>query len=113
MSVLQLPPPGEVPGPPPRPPADNVLVGCGLGCLCQIGFLFLGFMAAGMSRGRFGNWLAVSWGVTQWLAIGPLIWQQRSQGYRNRVVGLIITGCLGLLLSAACGSVLFQLGGKR
>lgn len=75
-----------------------------------MGFLLLASTAAGLLRGRFGCWLLVSWGVTQWLAIGPLIWQQRSQGYRNRVVGLIMVGCLGLLLSAACGSALFQSG---
>jgi hypothetical protein len=92
----------------PRPPDDKVLDGCLFGCACQAAFCFLGFLAAFANSGKLSNFLFVSWGVTQWIAIGPLIWQQKSQGYPNRVKGLIVTGCIGVLLSSACGLLSFR-----
>ncbi len=91
----------------PSPPNDSVTVGCLLGCACQAAFWILGLIAAGATLGKFSKFSAlifVSWGVTQWIALAPLIWQQRSQGYTKRVTGMIITGCVGLLLSSACGA---------
>ena len=92
----------------PRAPEDKVLLGCLLGCACQAACWFLGLLAAFANSGKFSSFLFVSWGVTQWIAIGPLIWRQKSQGYPNRVKGLIVTGCIGVLLSSACGAMIFR-----
>ena len=91
-----------------HPPNDNVFIGCAMGCLCQIVFWLIGFGAA-MAMDKHptpANILYVSFGVTQWIVIAPLIWQQRKRGYRSRVQGLIITGCIGVLLSSACAMMI-------
>jgi hypothetical protein len=93
----------------PRPPDDKVIHGCLMGCAWQLIFGILGFVLAASFQGNLlAGFLFVSWGVTQWIAIGPLIWRERSQGYPNRVKGLIITGCLGVLLSSACGAMFLR-----
>ena len=95
--------------PTPSSPNDNLFVGCLLGCAVQCGFFLVGLLAATAVKGnKLSGLLFLSWGVTQWIALGPLIWQQRAKGYPKRIVGMIITGCLGLLLSSACGSMLLR-----
>lgn len=76
-----------------------------MGCAWQLIFGIFGFVLAASFQGKLASFLFASWGVTQWIAIGPLIWRERSQGYPNRVTGLIIMGCLGVLLSSACGAM--------
>jgi hypothetical protein len=79
-----------------------------MGCGLQVAFWFLGLLAAMSTKGKLSNFIFLSWGVTQWIALGPLIWKQRSKGYPNRVQGLIIAGCLGVLLSSACGAMFLR-----
>jgi len=57
---------------------------------------------------RLGNWLFVSWGVTQWVALVPLILQQKGKGHERTVQGMIASGALGVLLSCACASMVLR-----
>ncbi len=43
----------------------------------------------------------MSWGLTQWIAIIPMIISNQKKGRRKNVQGLIIAGCIGVLLSSA------------
>lgn len=82
---------------------DNLMSGCMLGCLCQVGFFVLGAVFAYMqNNGRLIKFAFAIWGVTQWIAIVPLIIRQRAAGYPARAKGLLMAGCLGVLLSSAC-----------
>lgn len=92
----------------PSAPNDRLFEGCLMGCAAQCVFFFVGLLAAFAAKGKLSGLLLASWGVTQWIVLGPLIWQQRSKGYPNRVVGMIIIGCLGLLLSSACGAMFLR-----
>jgi hypothetical protein len=87
---------------------DHVGVGVAMGCAVQVGFFILGIVAAlaTSSSTKFSNVVAVSWGVTQWIALVPLILHERSAGRPRRVTGLIIAGCIGILLSSACASLM-------
>ena len=86
-------------------PPDTVGRGCLFGCLWQAGFIAASLLAAYVIRNsNLAGALLVSWGVTQWAALIPLILQQRAKGYPRTVYGLIIIGCIGLLLSSACAS---------
>jgi hypothetical protein len=86
---------------------DSVGRGCLFGCACQIGFIAAAFLAAYVIRnGKASEVLFVSWGVAQWAALIPLILRQRAKGYPRTVDGLIIIGCIGLLLSSACAGLL-------
>ena len=91
-------------------PRDHVGVGIAMGCAVQIGFFVLGILAslALSSSGKLSDVAAVSWGVTQWIALVPLILNERSAGRPRRVTGLIIAGCIGVLLSSACASLIFS-----
>lgn len=88
---------------------DNVGVGCLFGLLCQIVFIAIGVFAAIPLRTN-GTliWALASWGLTQWLVIGPLIWYHSANGYPRRVKGLILAGCIGVLLSSGCAAMFFR-----
>jgi hypothetical protein len=85
-------------------PGDNLIFGCGLGCLTQLIFIVLGVLIASQGNGssKMAMTIACSWGVTQWIALIPLILVQRANGRPRTVQGLVITGCIGVLLSSAC-----------
>jgi len=51
------------------------------------------------------RWLFSAWGVTQWIALAPLILRQKSKGHPKTVQGMIISGCLGTLLGSACAAM--------
>jgi hypothetical protein len=105
--------PEPSPIPPPRPSNDTVALGCLMGFGTTVAFAILGVVAAltvdSAGHGKLSDYLFVSWGVTQWMGLLPLISNERSKGRKNRVKGLIIAGCLGLLLSSACASILLNL----
>ncbi len=100
---------------PPAPQAplvDNgsILAGCGLGCLIQIAFLAIGALVAFATPGRLSDISFFSVGVTQWLGIIPTIMVERSKNKSKTVTGLIITGCIGFLLSSACAAMVLNMG---
>ena len=117
--MSDFPPPSIGPPPilPAKPPNDNFIVGCAMGCGSTIGFALLSLLLAlafdSSGHGKLSNDLLASWGLTQWLGIVPIIMVQRSRGYKNRVTGLIVAGCVGLLLSSACAELVFNLGNMR
>jgi len=49
--------------------------------------------------------ILTSWGITQWIALVPLILRERSKGNPNIAKGLVVTGCVGVLLSSACAGL--------
>ena len=94
------------------------MVGCLTGCGVQIGFFALSglFMflfdsqLAGAGLAKYENWIFMSWGLTQWIAIIPMILSNQKKGRRSTVQGLVIAGAIGVLLSSACASMLGSLG---
>jgi|HubBroStandDraft_5_1064220.scaffolds.fasta_scaffold755229_2 drug/metabolite transporter (DMT)-like permease len=115
--MSDLPPPAMLQPPPPlrpsRPSNDTVLLGCLMGFGTSVAFAVLGIVAAltvdTAGHGKLSDYLFVGWGVTQWIGIIPLILNDRSKGRHKRVKGLIIAGCIGVLLSSACASILLNL----
>jgi len=110
------PPPATIeppPLPPPAPPNDSILRGFAIGCGVSIAFAVIGVIAAltidSAGSGKLSDYLFASWGVTQWIGILPLIANDQSKGRNKSVKGLIIAGCVGLLLSSACASILLNL----
>jgi hypothetical protein len=101
------------PLPPPRPPNDTVLRGFAMGCGTSIAFAVLGVIAAltidSAGNGKLSDYLFAGWGVTQWIGILPLIANEQSKGRKKSIKGLIIAGCIGLLLSSACAGILLNL----
>lgn len=88
---------------------NSIGLGCLFGCLCQVGFIAAGVLTAfSLPGGKLQSVIFMSWGVTQWIALVPLILQQRGKGHSRTVQGLIVTGALGLLLSSACASTLLR-----
>jgi len=85
----------------------SVGTGCLLGCLCQIGFFVLAMAAAIALHNEMSKFLSLSWGVTQWIALIPLIQSQRAKGHNATVQGLLIMGSVGVLLSSACAAMVF------
>ena len=87
--------------------------GFGLGCLTQLATMLLIYCFLRLSSfllgGASGYVVLSSWGVIQWLVLIPLILNQRGQGKTRTVQGLIISGCLGLLLSSACGFTAWEM----
>ncbi len=85
---------------------DNLLYGCGMGCLVQLAFGILGLLVGLLLGFDYRNQSVIiafsSWGVTQWIGLIPLIVHQRATGRPFTVLGVIITGGIGLLLSSAC-----------
>jgi hypothetical protein len=80
-----------------------------MGCGVQLAFLAAGLGVAYFLKGGNDSTIAtMSFGVTQWIALIPLIMKERGAGHIKRVHGMIFTGCLGLLLSTACGSMLMN-----
>jgi hypothetical protein len=109
------PPPAmlEPPPLPSRSSNDSILRGFAMGCGTSIAFAVLGVIAAltvdTAGKGKLSDYLFVSWGVTQWIGILPLIANNQSEGREKSVKGLIIAGCIGFLLSSACASILLNL----
>jgi len=88
---------------------DGVGRGCLYGCFCQAAFIALGLVAVFAPGGPKGPVaLLVGWGLTQWIGIVPLILRQRRQHHNETVKGLILSGSLGLLLSAACAAMVYR-----
>ena len=98
------------------PPVDNdkFVLGCLTGCATTIAFGLLSFVLAitidSGGHGKLSDYLFASWGLTQWIGLIPLILSERKKGRRNRVTGIIVAGCLGLLLSSACAEIVINLG---
>jgi hypothetical protein len=51
------------------------------------------------------RFIFVGWGVAQWIVLLPLILYQRAKGRPDTVRGLIVAGCLTLLLSSFCAAL--------
>jgi hypothetical protein len=84
---------------------DTIRRGCLFGCLWQAGLVIVSLLAANCIRSsKLAGVLIVSWGLTQWIALIPLILQQRAKGYPRTVQGILITGCIGFLLCSLCGA---------
>jgi hypothetical protein len=98
---------------------NTVPVGFAIGCTCQFGFLILGGAIASLasitdSRSipfAAREVLFLSWGITQWIALIPLIMSQRASGNRKTAQGMLISGCLGVLLSSACAGMMIYTTG--
>jgi hypothetical protein len=92
------------------------MLGCLMGFGTTVAFAILGVVAAltidTAGHGKLSDYLFVGFGVTQWIGILPLIANDQSKGRKNRVKGLIIAGCIGVLLSSACASILLNLNIK-
>ena len=89
-------------------PSDPMLLGCGLGCACQALCFAVSLVALGMSQGKLGNLLFVSWGLTQWVGILPMYLRYKRESRPRTAQGLLIYGCLGVLLSSACAAMVFR-----
>ena len=88
---------------------DKSVYGCVWGVLIQLGFFVLGLWGVFyMPNGRLQVVVCSSWGITQWIVIVPLIIRERAKGERRVAQGLIITGCVGLLLSSACAGLFLR-----
>ncbi len=85
----------------------NVATGCTLAFLCQLAFIFIGVFGLAVGNSVV---LLVGWGATQWIALIPLILRERANGRVATAKGLIIMGCLGVLLSSACAAIFFGPG---
>jgi hypothetical protein len=87
-----------------------------MGFGASVAFALLGVLAGfavdSGGHGKLSDYLMVGWGVTQWIGIIPLIVNERKKGRKNRIKGLIIAGCIGVLLSSACASILLNLNIK-
>lgn len=57
-----------------------------------------------LDHGLFRS-IFVGWGVAQWLVLLPLILYQKSKGRPDTVRGLVVAGCLTLLLSSFCAAL--------
>ncbi len=95
-----------LPPPPPGPRNDNFFLGCLMGCGGLIGGLIISFIMAMMADGKTSDYLFMSWGATQWVITLPLILRQRSTNHKNRMWGLIVSGCAGILLCTACAQMI-------
>src|SRR5258708_3474963 len=89
-------------------PQDTIARGCAMGC----GW---GLLAAAISGGlayvldnKPGEVALVSCRLTQWIAIVPAILNQKRKGYRQSPKGLIIAGCIGVLLASTCAALLLN-----
>jgi hypothetical protein len=93
--------------PPTSDPRDHIGVGCALGCAVQIGFALVGMLVAvSVGNDKISNIIFLSSAITQWIGLVPLILHHRAIGRRRTVQGIIIAGCLGMLLCSACGALL-------
>ncbi len=115
MSDLPPPiPPSPLADLPPPPENNNFFLGCLVGGGTTIAFGVLALLSAlaadSSGHGKLSNYLFASWGVTQWIGLIPMIVHDFKKGRRNRATGLIVAGCVGLLLSSACAEIIFNLG---
>ncbi len=95
--------PGHADDSPPRR-VDSFMFGCLLGGLITIAFaILMVFIGLSVSKSlMLSEYWFVSWGVTQWIGIVPMIMAERSKGHPKGVAGLIVAGCVGTLVSTAC-----------
>jgi hypothetical protein len=94
----------------PKDPRDHIGVGCAMGFGVQLAFLAVGVLIAMNLRSDTAvTAVGLSFGVTQWIALIPLILNERAKGRPRRVTGMLIIGCLGVLASTACGYLLMNL----
>jgi hypothetical protein len=90
---------------PEQPDEGDVFAGVGIGCGIQLICLFLSIVVFyTVHDGKAGGLLLAAWGVTQWIGIIPLIFYFKGRGKSNTILGMLITGGIGLLLSSACAS---------
>jgi hypothetical protein len=55
-----------------------------------------------------GVWIALLWGVTQWILVLPLIVYLRKRGKRETVKGILILSFIGLLFTSICGGLMLM-----
>lgn len=111
--MSDAPPPTPFEAPPALPPTglpnDNFITGCAMGCGTTIASLIVCGLTAFTVNGKASDYAFMGWGVLQWIGLIPLILNQRAKGYKNRVTGMIVVGCIALLVSMACASMLSNL----
>ncbi len=101
----QMPPGG---GSPPAIPGDTIMRGCAMGCASQLGWIALGGALAYVLPGKASDNAFAICIITQWLTLIPLVMLERSKGYRSSVAGLILIGCVALLLGGSCAALIWN-----
>jgi hypothetical protein len=94
----------------PQPKRDHIGWGVAIAILCQAVLIVAGpiaILATNSLESRIPGLLFSGWGVAQWLVLLPLYFILRRKGHRLAAKVIIITGCIGFLLNAACDAVMF------
>jgi hypothetical protein len=87
----------------------NVFAGCGIGCIVQAIFILLYFLTSRVSNiysNKTNGTVIILFAFAQWTVLGPLIFKLR--GKRNTVVGMVLAGVIGMMLSSGCGAFLMN-----
>ena len=91
---------------------DRLGTGFGMGCVCLVIFYALSHVVGRTVEVTAGpSFVSLSihysWGVTQWIAVIPLIRQHQAAGHPLIARGLKVSGFIGLFLSVASAGFLF------
>jgi hypothetical protein len=92
------------PQPLPSAPDDGIGLGVGVAVMCQFAFIMAG--AVTMFLFPLGIILFGGWGLLQWLVLLPIYFRQRNKGRPLAGKGILVTGCIGFLLNAACDGII-------
>jgi hypothetical protein len=81
--------------------------GCAMGCAAQLAWLALGGATAYFATGKTQDRLFAVTIATTWITLIPLVIYERSKGYRTSTGGLVLVGCIALLLGGSCAALLW------
>lgn len=90
-----------------EPDSGAIGIGLGLGCLTQLAMIFVSYLVLWRAHiiliSNMGLFISSGWSIIQWIILIPIIMNQRGKGKTKTAQGLIICGCVAVLLSSACG----------